>query len=217
MTRWTVGSVGWGPPLDELLFDFVYAPDLSTVTHSAEIGDLTYEAGDYLFNLLMTYGNATFLGSGDEPEWTPQLAILAPSAPRRAYAWDRIASNDSDDFQAYTWVGPGVDAVSLTIAAHESGLGLWAQDWFDGPVSDFLVPSVDIHRAIVVFTWSDDGTTVAGGVLLHRSVASDVPSIGVTEIWKIPGVASGSSSVDIDVTALSGDIQWATWIDIYSV
>lgn len=211
----TVG-VACGP----LSYVYIVESDTSTTTHSAgTAGAWGVAAGDLMVNMLFTYGNATIIDLGEEPEWTIWLSSLAPAAPHRAFMWTRIATlSGSDDAQTYTWNSPGVGAVALTVGIRRSGLGYWNQDWWSsGPDTSFVEPGFEVHRCCLVFVRSDDGSTVDGADLIYRSLASDVPDIGVIEVWAIDGVTSGTTTADIDVTALSGDIQWATWIDIFEV
>ncbi len=206
-------------PFVSVYFDALSTGSMSAFTNT----DWGQEAGNFMFNMLFTYGNATFLGSSEEPAWTPELATLAPSAPHRAYGWSRTANGDSgDDGQFWSWDSPGVEAASLTIAAQESGLGLWTQDWWDGPDTVFLV-NYEVHRSMVVWVRSDAGSIVADASLIFR--ATDPPwgspsaNIGVVEAWSIPGVSSPNTTfIDIDVVATGGgDLQWITWADLYSV
>ena len=205
------------PTLSPLTFTSVWSSDNSTVTHSADTGgDYGQSEGAYLHNVLFTLGNATFLGSSAVPPWTAQLTSLAPSAPRRAYAWDTIANNYGDG-QFYTWNSPGVAASALTVAVQNTGLGMWTSDWWSGgPASSFSESGVETYRGLLVYVQSDAGSTVADAGLIYRSIATDV---GVVEAWFIEGAQTlaTTATVSIDAVALSGDIQWAYWVDIYNV
>jgi hypothetical protein len=216
MARWFLGKVGWAPSHRLPLASNWFA-DTDANSMSAFYGDLDYQTGDFVFTMLFVHGTAgastSFTQDGGITE---ELVTLAPAAPRRAFAYKSIAPDPLTTY-GLTWEWDSeVAAANINVAIHRSGLDYWTIDyWDDGPAGSALVPGYEIHLGMIVFVWSDAGSTVAGATLIERSDVLD--TIGVVEAWLLNGVPSGTSTVDIDVTALSGDLQWVAWVDVFEL
>lgn len=173
--------------------------------------------GDFVFTMLFVYGAG---GSSTTPTMdnvTEELVTLAPAAPRRAFAYYNPSAPDlTVDTMGLSWSWPSeVAAACSTVVIQRSGLDYWTLDWWDdGPDTSVLVAGYDIHLAMLVFVWSDTGSTVENATLLERS--SVLTGIGVMEAWVIWGDEI-ASTVDIDVTAISGNLQWVAWVDIFEL
>lgn len=196
-------------------YQSIWIADDNAMSMSAFYSDIDQDLneGDFLFTMLFVYGaggsSTSFTESGGVTE---ELATLAPAAPRRAFAYKVIVPSIP---YGLSWTWPtDVSAAAISVGFNRSGLDYWTLDWWDdGPSPSLLVSDYEIHLGFVVFVWSDTGSAVADAALLERTVTLD--GIGVVEAWYIPGESEGSSIQDIDVTAISGDLQWVAWLDLF--
>lgn len=181
--------------------------------------DQDVNEGDFLFTMMFAYGTSGGSATPTLTEFTEELSTVAPASPRFAYAYYNPSAPDPGVTPfgiAWEWTPDPVSAANINVAIHRSGLDYWTIDWWsDGPASSVLVSGYEIHLGMLVFVWSDTGTSVVNATLMERSSVLD--GVGVMEAWMLEGVPTGSSTVDIDVTALSGDVQWVSWVDLFEL
>lgn len=192
------------------LFSYNQNLDTDTVSHSGFFEALDRDAGDFMLAVLgyvITNGTPVLSLTDGDPEWDLQLATIAGPSDHRFFVYTREADITNDNL-TWAWSGTtGVIAGSVIVAIRESGHSLGSDsDFFDVLATTFSDSFITADPITILWVWSDGGTTVDGAEMIMRTESFDA-TFGFVEAWAY----QGSGTINVDVTALTGDIKFLTW------